>query len=55
MLKYVLVILFAAWLRRFGLALGLFKSVIPKDGFQLDIFSSSSDWLSRAFSRKLLL
>ena len=48
MLKYVFVILFAAWLRRFGLALGLFEPVILKDGFQLDIFSSSSDWLSHA-------
>ena len=50
MLKYFLVILFAVWLRRFGLALGLFESVIPKDGFQFDIFSWPSDWLSHTFN-----
>ena len=53
MLKYLLIILFAAWLRRFGLALGLFESVIPKDGFQFEI-SSRSYWLSQEFDWKLL-
>ena len=37
MLKYVLVILFGYWLKRFGLALGLFESVFPKDGFQFGV------------------
>ena len=36
MLKYVLVILLGIWLRRFGLALGLFGSIIPKKGFEFD-------------------
>ena len=44
MLKYVLVILFGYWLKRFGLALGLFESIFPKDGFQFGVLGSVSPW-----------